>query len=280
MNAVTRAEREAVARSWQASLALGFAARAGRTVMSARHQGPLRVQKALYPEGGDCAHALVLHPPAGVAGGDSLEIDVEVATGANALLTTPGAGKWYKANGRRASQLVKLKVAGALEWLPQEAIVFDQANVDSRLEIELQPGAACLGWDIVALGRRAAGERFACGRYAQTIALREGAQLHWLERTQIDGGDALLDSPVGLDGKTVFGCLWAWGPVWGEDELDALRARFLDTAPLTRLAPRLLVARTLAPGAELARAQLEAVWAALRPRVLGREAQRPRIWAT
>ena len=109
-------------------------------------------------------------------------------------VTTPGATKWYKANGRAASQRVQLSVSGALEWLPQEAIVFDQADVRSAIDIDLDADAAMIGWDIVALGRRAAGERFERGRYAQSIRLRIDDALVWHERSRILGGDPLLDS--------------------------------------------------------------------------------------
>src|SRR5688572_8591251 len=85
---------------WNASLALGFARRGGRSILaSRRHDGPLVVQKALHPEGDAVCHAIVVHPPAGIAGGDDLRLSVDVGEGANALLTTPGAGKWYRTSG-------------------------------------------------------------------------------------------------------------------------------------------------------------------------------------
>jgi urease accessory protein len=269
--------------SWHATLALRFHRRDARTLSANRHQGPLRMQKPLYPEGDAICHAVILHPPGGIAGGDALEVTALVEPGAHALVTTPGAAKWYKANGRAASQRVQLRVSGVLEWLPQEAIVFDQADVGSAIDIDLDAGAAMIGWDIVALGRRAAGERFERGRYAQSIRLRIDDALVWHERTRILGGDALLDSPIGLDGQHVFGCLWAAGAALEALDLSELRAELgaVDvSAPLTRLAPRLLVARTLASTTAAAREALAAVWRALRPRLFGVPAQLPRLWAT
>jgi urease accessory protein len=97
--------------SWLASLELAFARRDAATILARRrHAGPLRVQKPLYPEDESVCHAIVLHPPAGIAGGDRLRIDCTPDAAAHALLTTPGAGKWYRANGLGAEQTVNLKV--------------------------------------------------------------------------------------------------------------------------------------------------------------------------
>src|SRR6187551_1093438 len=117
--------------SWQARLELGFRATAGRTVLAhRRHIGPLMVQRPFYPEGGIC-HVYLLHPPGGIVGGDSLELQVDAGQGSHALITTPAATKFYRAGPHpravlRQNLLVKDAV---LEWLPQEAIVFDGAKV-------------------------------------------------------------------------------------------------------------------------------------------------------
>jgi urease accessory protein len=269
--------------AWHATLALQFARDGARTVCAHRHAGPLRMQKALYPEGAATCHAVVIHPPGGIAGGDSLELAAQVEPGAHALVTTPGAAKWYKANGRPAEQRIRLDVSGTLEWLPQEAIVFDAAHVTSSIDIALGAEASTIGWDVVALGRRAAGERFAQGRFRQAIRLSIGGALVWHERTHIAGSDALLDSPVGLEGRHVFGCLWAAGPAIATLDLDELRDKLgaqSAASPVTRLAPRLIVARTRADSTTAARASLAALWHALRPRLCGSPARPPRLWAT
>jgi urease accessory protein len=267
--------------AWQAHLDLRFRRQDHGTTLASRHRGPLRVQKALYPEGPQTCHAIVLHPPGGIAGGDALELSVEVEAGAHALLTTPGAAKWYKADGRIASQQIRLVVDGALEWLPQESIVFDAAEVRSDLRIALGDRGAILGWDIVALGRKAAGEAFTRGAFRQAIELRHDDELQWLERTAIRGADPLLDSPVGLNGRHVFGSVWAGGPDWTDDKVDAIRAACGEELVATRLSPRLLVARAAGHSTGAVRRSFQRFWSIVRPLVFaGRAAQAPRIWAT
>jgi urease accessory protein len=269
--------------AWHASLDLRVRAAHGCSRLSCRHAGPLRVQKALYPEGDSPCHAILLHPPGGIAGGDALDIALDVGREAGALVTTPGAAKWYKANGRIASQRVRLSVAGALEWLPQEAIVFDAADVRSTIDIDVADDARMIGWDIIALGRHAAGEAFASGCFAQTIRLRVAEQLAWLERTRVAGSDPLLQSPIGLDGCHVFGCLWAVGPTFNDATVDALCSALSnaeDAAPITALTPRVLVARARGRSTAAVRSALIAVWRALRPLIFERPAVLPRLWAT
>ncbi|MDB5951163.1 MAG: ureD urease accessory family protein, partial [Massilia sp.] len=129
---------------WQARLGLGFSDDAGATRLTERsHFGPLRVQKPLYPEGPQVCHAIVVHPPGGVVGGDELAVTATVGAAAHAFITTPGAAKWYKANGRISRQDITLDIAAGarLEWLPQETIFFDAAQVQLTQSVSLAKDA-------------------------------------------------------------------------------------------------------------------------------------------
>ena len=96
---------------WLARLELGFAMQDGVTrLRHNRHQGPLRVQKALHPEGPAVCHAILVHPPGGIKAGDRLEIAASVDAQAHAFLTSPGATKWYRGDDGPAYQTIDLDV--------------------------------------------------------------------------------------------------------------------------------------------------------------------------
>ena len=266
---------EPVAQSWKAELGLGFECRAGRTVLAERrHDGPLVVQKRLYPEGGEICHAIVVHPPAGMAGGDELELRAKAAAGAHALLTTPGAGKWYRSAGPWAAQRLRFEVAGALEWLPQETIVFCGARARLDTEVRLGAHARYLGWEILCLGRTGSGEKFARGEMRLSTQVFRDDKLLWLERGRIEGGGMLLESAAGLQGRPVCATLIASGTGF-----DLAACRAIEDIAVTQL-PGVLVARHLGDSSEQAKRLLARLWAVLRPALFGREAQPPRIWST
>jgi urease accessory protein len=273
---------EPLAAGWKAELWLQYRLEEGRSVLAGRRfEGPLAVQKPLYPEGGEVCHTIVVHPPGGIAGGDELALSAAVAPRAAALLTTPGAAKWYRSAGPRSRQSLRFEVEGALEWLPQEAIVFDGAQAEQECEISLAPAARYIGWDIVCLGRAGSGERFTRGRYRFETRLRREGRLLWLERGRIDGGGRLLGSPAGLAGATVFGTLVAAAPALDQVALDELRAVVPEEGrgAVTRL-PGVLLARYLGDASEAARHYFRALWRLLRPALAGRAACEPRIWST
>jgi urease accessory protein len=264
---------EALASSWRAQLALEFERDGNKTVLTRRDSdGPLVVQKPLYPEGDEVCHAIVVHPPGGIAGGD--ELSLQVKTQGHALLTTPGATKWYRTAGPWASQKLEFEVDGTLEWLPRETIVFDGALAQLECEIRLGAAARYIGWEIVCLGRTGSGERFSRGKLRLGTRIMKEGKLVWLERGEIEGGGALMRSPIGLDDRSVFGTFVATG-VPAE-----LLAECRKIVAAVTLLPGLLIARTLGDSTEQAFRQFTDLWGLLRPALIGREAQPPRIWRT
>jgi urease accessory protein len=273
---------EPLVSSWRARLALEFTFADRKTTLSGKtHDGPLVVQKPLYPEGSGICHAIVVHPPGGIAGGDELVLAAKTGENASALLTTPGATKWYRSAGAWARQRIALDVKGTLEWLPQETIVFDGALGDSGCEVDLAPGAGIIGWDIVCLGRTGSGERFARGMFRSSIRIRREGRLLWLERARIDGGGRLLDSPAGLGGSPVFGTLFACCLNLNQEIATEMRKIEPETGRgAVTLLPGILLARYLGDSTEAARRYFIALWRILRPALDGREATEPRIWST
>lgn len=265
---------EPVVSPWKAELALAFEPRDGRTVLAERRsQGPLVVQKALYPEGEAVCHAIVVHPPGGIAGGDELDLRVTAPQGTAALLTTPGAAKWYRSAGSWARQTLAFDVAGTLEWLPRESIVFDGVLAELKCDIHLREGARYIGWEIVALGRTGSGERFRKGRLKIETSIRREGRLLWLERGTLEAGGLMSASPAGLAGHSVFGTLIA-----SAAPAAALR-ECRSIAPTTAL-PGLTIARYLGDSTEQAFRDFERLWRILRPAVIQRDAVAPRIWST
>ncbi|MDE2158809.1 MAG: urease accessory protein UreD, partial [Burkholderiales bacterium] len=192
---------------WKARLELEFRRDGAATRSRDRHLGPLRVLQPLYPEGPGICHQVLVHPPGGLVGGDTVELEVHVGAGAHALITTPGATRWYRSDGAPACQSVRLALAtGArLEWLPLESIAHSGCQAVSRLRAALAPGAEMMGWDLLALGLPASAQPYAAGCYRQHLEV-EGL---WIERAAIAAADrTLLDAAPGWDGQRVLATLW------------------------------------------------------------------------
>jgi urease accessory protein len=255
-----------------------------------QHRGPLLVQKSLYPEGAGVAHTLMLHPPGGLAGGDELAIDLTLASGSEVLATTPGATKWYHGERGSAAQSIRLTLAAdaCLEWLPQEAILFERADARQSLHVDLHPLSRMFGWDIVQLGRVAAAEPWLQGRWRQRLQLLRDGRERWREQVELAADDPLRNSPLGLAGHPVLATAWATAPALrdgGDDLMTPLRncaAQFPVACGISWLpAPsELLMIRVLGADCAPVRALLEALWMRLRPLVNGRTASKPRIWDT
>jgi urease accessory protein len=283
--AVLSSEPDAHASGWQASLELSFE-RVGTatTLVRRRHRGPLRVQRPFHPDREGPCQVIVLHPPGGIVGGDSLSLDVAVGEQAQALITTPGATKFYRSAGATARQQTTLHVgpAGLLEWLPQETLLFDGARAQIETRVELAPGARFLGWDITGLGLPASGRAFERGTCHTRWQIWREAEPLWIDRAHLCGGDERLVAGWGLAGYSVAASLVFVGG--GPSCLDVTRALLAEQpidgrAAATRLG-EVVVCRVLAHSTRCVLDLFSAVRDRLRCAVLDAPASAPRIWAT
>jgi len=284
-------EQAKTKREWLARLQLQFSERRGRTVLAhSMHTGPLRVQRAFYPEADGCCHVYLLHPPGGLAIGDKLEISAAVECG-SALLTTPSAAKIYGTgslveNGALAQEQcneLHLGDEACLEWLPQETIVFDRAQVSLSTRVHLGLNSKFLVWDIVRLGRIASGETFTRGTCQQRLEVWRAGRPLFLEKNLIKAGSDFVASRVGLQNKNSLGTLLASLQLT-RDEVDDLyrdlSAAFGDNGSwaLTQK-EQLFIARYLGDTVEDCRAGFELLWRSLRPKLKNQNAISPRIWS-
>ncbi len=279
--------------AWHAQLSLHYhsaplADGAPRTTVQFVHDGPLRLLQSLYPEGPAVCHSVLVHPPGGIVGGDTLNITVQVDPGAHALVTTPGATRFYKSTGEAGTQQVKVQLhSGArLEWLPLETICYNGCHAINSAVFDLAPGAEMMGWDVTALGLPEAEQPFVRGSLQQHIEVK-GA---WLERALIDAADTrLLHSPLGLAGKLCMGTLFfATGQAMPRERreqlLEVLRGAVANHAlaasiGVTAPNPRVIAVRALSPRTEACTDALRSAWLALRQAAWQMGSTSPRIWA-
>jgi urease accessory protein len=217
-----------------------------------------------------------------VVGGDRLELEVRCGAGSEALLTTPAAAKFYRSAGPEAVQTQVLHVAAgsALEWLPQENILFPGARVGLHTRVEVARGGCFLGWEIHCLGRPVNRETFRCGRVDARLELRAAGVPLLRERLLVENERDLVGA-AGLRGLPVVATLLAT-PANGV-HLELARACLRETSEGVSgatLVDTLLLVRHLGPSTEQARRALVRTWSALRPPLLGRDPCPPRIWAT
>jgi len=262
---------------WPAHLDLHLAPRAGRTRLVAQsHLGPLRVQRAFHPEADGTAHVVVLHPPGGLVDGDTLRVDVTLDPGASALATSVGAAKIYRARrggvGGRVAQHLRVADGATLEWVPQETLVFDGAEARLHTRIDLDRSARFLAWEVVCLGRPAAGEAFARGAIHLDLEVHREGRLRFVERGALRA-DGLLHTNAGLQGRPAFGTLVA-----SADCLDTVRDVLPEGAAATEVSD-LLVVRALGADATHVRRILEAARHIVRD-AWGRPRVDPAVWRT
>ncbi|HEY8506762.1 MAG TPA: urease accessory protein UreD [Steroidobacteraceae bacterium] len=265
---------------WRAQLDLKFAAREGFTwLASRRHTGPLLVQRPFYPEGPVC-HTYIVHPPGGIVAGDQLQITVEAAPGAHAVITTPAATKFYRSHGPRAYQNQCLNLHDAsMEWLPQETIFYRGACAHTGTRVELDRQSKFIGWEVFCLGLPARREPFDAGTLHLDLELWVEGRPRFIDRLRVTGESRSRTARWGFGGHEAVGTMLVYPAQ--RAMLEALRkAAALDDSVSITAVDDVIVCRCLAAQGEQVRTSFVRLWQTARPLLLGLPAVMPRIWAT
>lgn len=279
------------AQLWFARLELGFKGQSQRTILEHRkHHGPVRVQKMLWPEKTGVCHAIIVHPPAGIAGGDHLTFSISASQQAHGLVTTPGAGKWYKTNQKKAFQHIDITVkdSSIFEWLPQETMLFNGALAHSETKVYLDHEASFIGWDILVIGRQAREECFTDGAYQNQFQLYQNNKLLVTDRLSFVGNDRWLSSCLGMHGHAVMGSFWAVPPekfrstFYLDQHIDQIRELIMrmDIKVTLTLLGDVVTARYLGDDVRQCHDAFAAIRAKLRRYWFDLDEEFPRIWRT
>ena len=218
-----------------------------------------------------------LNTGGGVAGGDRLDLAFSAGPGARATVAAQAAERFYRALATdapsRVRTLLTVAAGAALEWLPQETILFDRSALDRRLEADLAPDARFLGVETIVFGRTAMGERVGQGWLRDMIRVRRGGELLLHDAIRLDGAvDAALVRPAIAGGARVVTTMVYVAPD-AAARLDAVRTALGTAEAGASVWNGMLVARIL--GAESAGVRA-AVVAALS--VLRDNRPLPRMW--
>lgn len=130
---------------------------------------------------GSRPEAVFLNTSGGLTSGDHIDFAMRVDDGAALTATTQTAERAYLAPAGPARLAVTAHVGpqATLDWLPQESILFQGADLSRATRIDLGPGARCLLVEIVVLGRRAMGEVLTSARLSdRRMVTAQGHHLH------------------------------------------------------------------------------------------------------
>lgn len=170
--------------------------------------------------------AILINTSGGLTGGDVIDWSVAAAASTKLSVTTQANEKIYKAASGTASVSTDITVGcnASVHWLPQETILFDQASLSRRLDVDLAESSEFLAVEAVLLGRRAMGEAVVNGFFRDRWRVRRNGQLIHAEEMRFEGEIAqMAQAAAVLSGQVAFATLFHTGPL-SEAMLPRLRA--------------------------------------------------------
>ena len=292
-------EQACTKNAWLADLSLEFSfTPSGTQLTRTKRLGPLNVQKAFYPEGRDCAHIYLLHPPAGIVSGDELNISITINPQAHSLVTTPGANRFYRAREdenigdpkQRQTTTLTLAENSKCENFPLETIVYDGAQGFNTVDVHVSESSVYLGWDITCLGLPSSSRPFEQGQYHQLNKVYCDDKIIYHDRIAINADNQLQQHVAGLNQHSVFATFMAYASEQhvsqesSRDLVEQLRTLIAENQAETKISisqiRQLLIMRYLGNHAEECKDLFIKMWQIIRPLYLDKKGTLPRIWHT
>jgi urease accessory protein len=251
--------------------------RDGLTVLDRfRQEGCLKARLP-RPEQGAWTNIVTLNSAGGVAQGDRLETSIGAGPATSLTIASQAAERFYRSPGgvqARVRTVLTVGSGAALEWLPQETILFDGCALDRRLEVELASEAWFLGVETLVFGRALMGESVQRALLQDTIRVHRAGDLLWHDSIRFDGPvQAVLDRAAVASGDRAVATL-VHVAADAASRLDGLRTALAPWQAGASVMGDLLVARVVAHDGACARAAIVAGLASLRD---GRPL--PRVWS-
>lgn len=132
---------------------------------------------------------VLINTSGGLTGGDHLSVEASLDAGARAAIATQTAERVYRSRSGAARVDVSLTLGDgcALDWLPQETILFDHSALDRRIDVNMGQGAQLLMVEPIIFGRAAMGESLNRTALRDNWRIRRGGDLIHAESLRIDG---------------------------------------------------------------------------------------------
>ncbi len=222
------------------------------------------------------AETVLINTAGGIAGGDGLDVAVTLGAGARAVITTQAAERVYRAREDDPAATLETTISlgpdAALDWLPQELIVFDGARLRRRLSVTLDANARFTAVETIVFGRAASGETISRLDLSDRIEVRRQHALLLHDTTRID-------DPLALAAPARLGPARATATIVHAAEdaatlIGPLRAVLGPASGASMPCDGLLVARLLAPAMDVLRLEVVAALDRLRA-----GAHPPRVWS-
>lgn len=261
----------------QGEVSVGFKQVAGTTRLADLYQQGC--MKARLPRQAGTSHeAVLINTSGGLTGGDDIRIRSHWGRGACAVVTTQACERIYRSVSGPAAVAGNLVVddAAFARWLPQETILFNEANLNRSMHVSLKSSARLLACEAVILGRPAMGEYVHKASFRDEWAINRDGRLIFVDRLGLDGDiSAELNRRAVGNGARCFATLIAAGDGFARN-CDAVRERLGHTDlpfGISDLGDVVLL-RLLAPNSHEMRAALLPVLELMADQSL------PRVWRT